>query len=48
MTVHAGKNVEPVEHSSIDGGAANIYSYYGNQYGGPSENCELTYLKIQL
>jgi hypothetical protein len=26
----------------------NLYSHYGNQYGGSSENCKVIYLKTQL
>jgi hypothetical protein len=30
----------------IAGHSANMYSYYGSQYGESSENWELVYLKI--
>ena len=39
--------MEQGEHSSVAGGSANLYSYFGNQYGYFSENRELIYLKIQ-
>ena len=48
MNAHAGEDVEQEEHPSISGGYANLYSYFGNQYGGFSENWELIYLKTQL
>ena len=48
MTVHFGKDVKQWEHSSIAGGSENLYSHYGNQYGGTSENWEEIYLKTQV
>jgi hypothetical protein len=32
VTVHAGKDVEQGEHSSIAGGRASFYSHFGNQF----------------
>jgi hypothetical protein len=34
----AGKDVEKAEHSSIMGGIASCYNYYGNQSGDSPEN----------
>jgi hypothetical protein len=36
MTAHASEDAEQGEHSSIAGGSANVYSYYGNQCSGSS------------
>ena len=48
MIDYAGEDVELGEHSSIDGGNANLYNkHFGNQYGGLSEIWESTYLKTQ-
>jgi hypothetical protein len=41
VTIHAAKDVEKEEHSSIAGGIANWY----NHSGGSSENWKLIYLK---
>jgi hypothetical protein len=38
VTVHACKDVEKEEHSSIAGGIASLYSHSGNQTGDFSEN----------
>ena len=37
MIAHAGKDVEQEEYS-IAGGSGNLYNYFGNQFGGLSEN----------
>lgn len=42
MAVHADEDVEQRRHSSIAGGRANLYTQYGNQYGGLSQNWEPT------
>jgi hypothetical protein len=41
MTAPAGEDVELGEHSSIDGGNANLYNHFGNQFVSFSEimNC---------
>lgn len=44
----AGEDVEQGVHSSIDDASTNLYSYYGNQYGGSSEICVSIYLKNYL
>jgi len=33
VTTHVGEDVEKEEHSSIAGGIANRYNYFGNQSG---------------
>jgi hypothetical protein len=38
MTSHAGEDIEKWEHSSIAGESANLYSHFGNQYGGFSKS----------
>ena len=38
VTTHADEAVEQGEHASTAGGRANLYSYYGSQCGGFSEN----------
>jgi hypothetical protein len=38
VTADADKNVEKEEHSSIAGGNASWYNYFGNQSGSSSEN----------
>jgi hypothetical protein len=38
MTAHAGKDLEHTEHSSVAGRSVNLYSHFGNQYDGFSEN----------
>lgn len=38
VTVQAGKDVEPKEHSSIAGESANLYNNGGNQCGDTPEN----------
>jgi hypothetical protein len=48
VNAHAGEDVEQEEHPSISGGYANLYSYFGNQYVGFSENWESIYPKTQL
>jgi hypothetical protein len=40
MTAHAGESVQQREHSYIAGGSANLYSHFGNQFVGFSENWE--------
>ena len=47
MRVHTDNDLEQGEYSSV-GGSANLYSYYGNQYGDSLEIWESIYLKIQL
>ena len=42
MTVYAGENVERGEHSSTAGGSANLYSHFGDQYGGSSGRMEIS------
>ena len=37
ITTHAGEDVEQGEHSSTDGGSANLYNCFGSQCGGSSE-----------
>jgi hypothetical protein len=44
MTAHAGEDVESGKHSSIVGGSANLYSHYGNQYGGSSNKLRINLL----
>ena len=44
---YAGEDVASREHSSTAGGSANLYSHFGNQYGGFSENWESIYLSTQ-
>jgi hypothetical protein len=39
VTADAGEDVEK-EHSSIAGGSANLYNYFGNQFGSFSKNWE--------
>ena len=34
MTTFAGEDVEQGEHSFMAGGSTNLYSHFGNQYGG--------------
>ena len=48
VTAHAGEDVEQGEHSFIAGWSANLYSHYGNQYGGSLESRKSIYLKTQL
>ena len=36
----ASEDVEKEEHSSIVGGTASWYNYFGNQSGGSSDNWE--------
>jgi len=38
VTAFAGEDVEQEEHFSIAGGSTNLYSHFGNQFGGFSEN----------
>jgi hypothetical protein len=38
VTADAGEDVEKEEHSSIAGGIASWYNYYGNLFGISSEN----------
>ena len=45
VTAHAIEDVEQGEPSRVT--CANLYSYYGDQYGGSSENWESVYLKKQ-
>ena len=33
MTVNAGEDVEQGKYSSIAGGNANLYNYFGNPFG---------------
>jgi len=47
VTAHAGEDVEQKQPSSTADGSANLYSHFGNQYGGFSENLELIYFKTQ-
>ncbi|EGW02069.1 hypothetical protein I79_013043 [Cricetulus griseus] len=47
MTVYAGEDVEKGEHPSTDGGIANLYSHFGNQYGDSSGKWESVYHKMQ-
>ena len=35
-------------HHSIDGGSANLYNHFENQFGVFSENCKQLYLNMQL
>jgi hypothetical protein len=37
--------VEKEEYTSIAGGSANWYNHFGNQFGGLSENLELSYTR---
>jgi hypothetical protein len=37
---HAEEDVEQGEDSSTAAGSANLYNYFGNQFGGFSENWE--------
>ena len=48
MTAYAGEDVEQSKYSSIAGGSANLYSFFGNHYGRFSEKWKSIYLKIQL
>ena len=48
MAAHTGKDVDQGEHLFIASGIAKVYSDYGNQCGGPSENWKSRYFKIQL
>jgi hypothetical protein len=47
-TAHACEDVEHREHFSIARGGKNMYNYFGNLFGGFSENWEEIYLKNQL
>jgi hypothetical protein len=38
VTAHAGQDLEQENHSSTAGESANLYSYFGIQYGNFSEN----------
>ena len=38
MTAYTGEDVEQREHSSTAGGGTNLYSHFGNQYGGFMDN----------
>lgn len=38
MSAHAGEDVEQGKQSSIAGVSVNLYSHYGNQYGGSSKS----------
>ena len=40
VTAHAGEDVEQEKQSSTAGGSANLYSHFGNQFGGFPENWE--------
>ena len=40
MTVYAGEDVEQGKYFSTAGGSTHLYSHFGNQYGGFSENWE--------
>ena len=46
MIGYTGEDVEKGELSYIDGGNANLYIHFGNQYGSFSENWESAYLSI--
>jgi hypothetical protein len=48
MTAYAGMSLEYGEDSSIAGGSANLYSYFGIQYGISSDNWESIHFKIQI
>jgi hypothetical protein len=48
VTADIGQDVEKEEHSSIIGGIACWYNYFGNQSDSTSENWTLYYLRIQL
>ena len=47
MITYAGQDTDQEEHSSFVGENANLYNYFGNQYGSFSENWKLTYLKTK-
>lgn len=47
VTAHVGKDVEK-NNSSIAGGSANSYNYFGKQYVDFSENQESIYFKTHL
>ena len=40
MTTYAGEHIEQEEHSPTACGSTNLYSRFGNQYGGFSENLD--------
>ena len=44
-TSYVKEDVELGEHSSTAGGSGNLYSHFGNQYGGFSEDWESVYLQ---
>ena len=48
MRDHAGEDMEQGENSSIVNGRAKLYRHFEHQYGGFSENWELSYLFISL
>ena len=48
MIARYGEDVKQRKYSSIVSGSENLYKYYGNQYGGSTENWGSIYLKTKL
>jgi hypothetical protein len=47
VTADASKDVEKEEYSSIAGGIASWYNYFGNKFGGSLKNWTKYYGRIQ-
>ena len=48
VVAYPGEDMQQGEHASIDDVSANLYSHFGNEHGGFSENWKSIYIKTQL